>query len=175
MPTATKTKPETETVTFVARCMNQEVVIEPRRPVYERDGGGNVVNVHYTPGKRCVFKNWTFETDDAQTIEYLRNHSQFDTPHGWKEAYDASRPSVVERAEAIARLAASGDKAGLLELIRSEESAGDGGRSDVLGPAHAALEAVESDSGAEAAGTSQRKKKSAEKSEAASDPPADSE
>jgi hypothetical protein len=172
-------------VTFVSRSRNHHVVIpgRARRPSFERDAAGNVVASGIAGGpvpegsyfrngsdeapSGVLFQNWKFTTDDPELIDALRNHPDFESKYGWKEAYDASRDSVDDLQERIAGLAAEGDADGLRDLIAEEESAGDGGRATVLRSARAALDRLSgSDSGAEAAGATQTKKSRSGKSKA---------
>lgn len=137
------TEAKTRPVTFISFANDLQVIREPRRPIFVNDGAGNVSPGGITEGDTAVFQNRKFTTDDPVMIEYLRGHDLFNKSRGFREDYESARPSFEEQLDRITNFAVEADVEGLRELIAVEESAGDHGRGNVLGPARKTLEQLE--------------------------------
>ena len=113
METATQTRP----VTFIAFSHDLRVTMAPDRHQYATDGAGNLTPAGVQKGFSAQFENRKFTTDDPKVIAFMRGHELFNVARGFREDYDAERPTVADQIDAITTFAADGDLAGLRELI----------------------------------------------------------
>lgn len=123
MATATETKPQTKPTTFIAKCENLVLVVEPRFPRFNHLG----LRIGNDPGKRVEFDRGEFTTDDPELIEWLRAHRNFNVPsnQGFYEvgnAPDEPRPTIAEQHAAIEGAVAERDVEAL-EAVVAEEKA----------------------------------------------------
>ena len=139
MATETKTRP----VTFISFASDLLVIREPKRPRFIRGEGGLPEAAGVTDGDRAQFEHRKFTTDNPEMIDYLRNHELFNHQRGFREDYDSARPTLEQQIDAITNFAVEADIDGLRVLIAAEETHGDGGRANVLGPARTALMRLE--------------------------------
>lgn len=135
--TDTKTKP----TTFIAKCENLILVVEPRAASYNHLG----IKIGVSAGKRVEFQEHEFTTDDAELIEWLRAQPGYNVPNnqGFYElgnAPDEPKPTVPQQQEAIEAATAAGDL-DALEAVVTEEKATHN-REVVLASAKIALTAL---------------------------------
>lgn len=138
-PTATDTT--TKPATFIAKCENLILVMEPSFPKFNHLG----LKIGNHPGKRVEFEKYQFTSDDPEVIEWLREHpaNGVPTPQGFYElgkGPDEPQPTIPEQREAIESAAAAGSVTELERLIAEEQDTHN--RDEVLAAARIALVAL---------------------------------
>ncbi len=144
MTTAT----DTETVTFISRSPNLQIVIEPAYDLY--NAAGFKRGVH--PAKRVDFSDSQFTTSDPEVIEYLRSSGDYNaaTVTGFYElgnAPDEPKPTIREQQAKIDAALEDFD-VDALEAVIEEENATHK-REGVLAPARVALRVLSRGAGGE--------------------------
>jgi hypothetical protein len=119
MSTETATKP----VTFISKCPNLVLVVEPRANQFNHLG----VKIGTTPGKRITFDKHLYSTEDEDELAFLRGHRNFNVPsnQGFYEegnAPDEPKPTIKQQQQAIETAAAAGDVAALEAVIAEEDA-----------------------------------------------------
>lgn len=140
---ATATK--TETVTFIAWCVDQHVVVQTKDippPDAVLNHRGQVVET--IPGRVIEFSDHEYQTSDPVEIEFIRNHELFNSKI-WEKgnAPDEPKPTIQTQTAAIAKAAAAGDVAAINEVLRVERETHN--RDVVFAVASAAVEGLEGD------------------------------
>lgn len=143
MPTAEAT---TETVTFISRCNNLRLTLEPEIAA-ERDARGRIVHPR-EPGLAVEFENNTYSTGDKDIIKRLREHRLLNTNahNGFWElgnAPDEPRPLLKDQLSAIMRAQAANDADGIQKVV--DEELATHKRQPVLDQAKVALEIMVAD------------------------------
>ena len=123
MPVAEQEQRETvEPVTFISKCPNLKVVIEPKFPIHDHMGR----KIGMNPGRRIEFDRHRAEVTDAKDIEALRKRPGFNEPsnEGFYEdgaAPDEPKPSIKEQTDAIFAAAQARDVEAIRAVIDTED------------------------------------------------------
>jgi hypothetical protein len=136
----------TKRVTFISKCANQRLTLEPEVAA-ERDARGRTLAPR-EPGIAVEFENHEVHIDDPDIIERLREHRLFNTnSHNsfWElgNAPDEPRPLLRDQLEAITRALGAKDADAIQKVVDEELSTHK--RSAVLDHAKVALEIMVSD------------------------------
>ena len=133
------TETQTESVTFISKCHNQSVVIEPKDVEYDTRG---VRVIKRIAGKSVEFENGKLTTDDPEVIEHIRSLAQFnavDTRGIWElgNAPAEPKPTVAQQQKAIEAAVTEGDVDAIAEVVEVEKETHN--RAVVLSTARVAL------------------------------------
>ncbi len=130
------TETKTKEVTFISRSPNQTVTVEPEW--VKRSETGRVTE--HIEGKRVVFEDGRFTTDDPALIDYLRSRPGFGAPaapSGFMEIPGEPEPTLAEQTAAISRALLARDPDVIAEIKREEQETHN--RNSVLTAADSAL------------------------------------
>jgi hypothetical protein len=130
-----------EPVTFISKCPNLVVVVEPRFDRFNHMG----IKIGQDRGRRLEFDRHRFTTDDPEIIKLLRAKPHYNVPNnqGFYEegkAPDEPKPTLSSQLEAIEAAAETGDVDALGEVISEEKATLN--REAVFAPARAVLKAI---------------------------------